>query len=379
MKFFDKFRAQTPLAVDVVPAPVPAGRGDALLATLDARTQGFRRGYIDVGQREDSLSVNPDALIDAKRPGSARRVLLDASHVASGAILMAAPSGKDEVQAFIDACVRQPIAQVIDLTEDNDVAGSARFGVSAVRDLTGQTEFQPAGKGRWHLDGLGERSSEFRASAKAADPGREDDTGAAAADPSRKMVWTRVPLEVDRTVSPDMMLAMCERIAHNARDVGDSVAFMDSNGGSLAATFAAAHAIFRAHQETPWTSAEEAVLKACALQRSRRSQELFSGRPDLLHMLEQFTRRLIAQGGEPASRPGPRENPDEPASEAAPRSASPAQRQPSPGRTPQEQARLAAFSQAFRDVQEEQRSPAAQAALQSFAQAFRDARDDDKS
>lgn len=294
MRIFSNLFSPTPLVDESStrgPASAPSAGGE-LLDALDQRTRGFDRRLGQLRTEDPAaLEVNLDAHIDPDGPDGLGGGRLDASRVAAGAMLMAAPKDVPQADAFVQECVKRDIGHVIDLTGGNAVTGDSAAKMKSWTGRGGSVQFRPSHDGNWKMaSSLGDGANEYRVLAQT---GREQQTIA------RELSWTRIPMETGRQISPDTLLAACRQIAANANlDDRSLTSFMDDNGGNTAATFAAANAIFRSHQRQPLTaqSANDEVVKACALLRSRRAPTLFTGRPDLLDTLSKFTRQLVEEG-----------------------------------------------------------------------------------
>lgn len=294
MKFFSRSsRADAAASQDAPVDIADAGSGAAMLQDLDRRTAMFGREVRFFEGTDHPLPVNVNGLITLRASPDQDGVSLDASRVATGALLMAAPRDQAQAPDFVRACVEQRVSQVIDLTARNAVSGASGQPMSAWSKPRDEVAFQPAPKGDWNLqDTLGDDACEYRVMLRA---GQGEDS-------ARHIAWTRVP-RAEKAMSADTLLAACRLIAAHAPPDGGSVAFVDSNGGDVAATFAAANAIYRSHVRQPLEEAHvrDTVVNACLLLRSRRSVALLDRRPDLLVSLEDFSRRLIREGaGEPS-------------------------------------------------------------------------------
>ncbi|WP_431289230.1 hypothetical protein [Roseateles chitinivorans] len=263
-----------------------------MLAKLDGCSRSFDRDCFQIGTHERSLQVNVDGLLDIQGAGKPGGRVLDASRVSSSSAVMAAPVGRMETAGFVEACVNHRVAHMIDLTGPNDGHAPAWSGATGWGESCGgarSVRCQPVVKPSASVDpGLGQEASSQLIRLEVKDG---EDVA------SQQLTWTRMPRVTTQGLPQALLAAARKTMAHQLPQ-GATVAFMDGNGGNLAATFAAANAIFRSHERRPLTVGDVAdeVVRACALLRSRRSPELFAGRPDLLKALAEFAQLLIRRG-----------------------------------------------------------------------------------
>jgi hypothetical protein len=273
----------------------PQKPGQHLLDQLDAKTRSVHGEHTVFLTGRNPLAVNPDGLMRVGGKGANGREL-DGTQVSKGASVMAAPQRRADANAFIEACVNHQITHVIDLAGDNVVSGRlSRKMHPWGEELGGQKRlhFRPA-ELAVGASGLPDTATNRQVRLVLEEPGAER---------TQQLSWTRLDHEHGDWIDPKSLLAVCQQIRGHERMVPTGpqdakVAFMDDNGGDTAAAFAAAHAMFRLNDRTPLTASdvEAEVIRNCALLRSVRSSDLFSGRPDIMDSLKQFAQLMIEQG-----------------------------------------------------------------------------------
>ena len=276
-------------------------KGQLLLGRLDGEIDVTPRGRgaLIGGSRSRPLAVFTHTQAGAQAKGK-DRFSPDASWVGRGVMLMSPPAKEGQVVGFAQACVQGKVTQLIDLTAPEDQPKSC---------MDRSTPWEVgSGRRKW--------SACFRAAVAPiarhlkADPNHrvETDLGKGATerrievaltgpDGVRKqdLAWTRWPVHPGQVLQAPLLLKVCQQVAMHAPAEDAAVAFQDASGGSIAAAFAAALAMYREHLVRPLTPRllEDAVVQACGQLRANRSPALFAGRPDLLESLFKFGELLM--------------------------------------------------------------------------------------